>query len=130
MSGVMTRRRVRARKIEYPMQKAFYLPQRDRRRVRPDLALEHGRLVTRLKRLVARAQVTGLPAARAARMINTVRDVIVIERLMDADPVARAAAIADPLSRASRRYYDVRPADVQRRMAQMAPGAGLELVTR
>lgn len=71
----------------------------------------HGRLVARLRRLVARLEVTGSDYHRR-RVLETVRDLIVEER--------RAA---DPLARAVQPSED----EIRARLRLMAPGGGIEV---
>ena len=84
-----------------------------------DLEREHGRLVARLKRQSRRAGEVGLSDDRARRMLETVRELIVVEKLMRMDEVQRAATPRDRIV--------VSSDEVRRRMVLMTPGAGLEV---
>jgi hypothetical protein len=86
------------------------------------LSREHGRLVARLKRLVSRADVTGLPLHRVERIRVTVCDLIITERLMALDPLERKDRAT--LARAARVPSNE---DVKARLALMTPGGGIEV---
>lgn len=77
-----------------------------------DLRREHGRLIARLKRQLAKCERHGVDAARARKVDRTVRALIRVERRIE-DPLAPA----------------VEPAaeDVQARLTLMRRGAGLVL---
>lgn len=89
---------------------------------------EHGRLVARLKRQLAKCELLGTTPERSRKVRATVRELVGVERLRDMDDLARAGVLADP-----RRMAVLFAADddtVLRRLALMAPGAGLEVVGR
>ena len=83
----------------------------------PDLKREHGRLVVRLRRQLDAIDRGGLTDERAAKVLRTIRDIIVVEREIE-DPLL-AMTLPPP-----------GPEEVRARIARMKPGAGLEVVSR
>lgn len=89
-----------------------------------DLRQEHGRLVARLRRQVAKAQRAGATDEWAWKVRRTVHALIVTEKLMDMDEL-QSRAIRNSEERLDVLSGSVRSEDIGRRLLEMSPGAGL-----
>lgn len=80
-----------------------------------DLRQDHGRLVARLRRQIAKVERLGSTTYRRRVLLATVRELVLVERRM-VDPVE-----------AVRRRDDVTVQEMRDRLTLMAPGAGIEV---